>query len=154
MESAKTLPTNPYGGSKLASDRLISYAAAYGLAAVSLRYFNVGGVSGRFGNADSTSTRIIPVALHAAARRRHAVRVFGTNYPTADESDLGRIPGCMRHCCDAIAARKQGWFGQCVDPLLSVQRSFNVERPRERGEDCLSSEAALYSRLRKIGKLS
>jgi UDP-glucose 4-epimerase len=85
MESATPLPTNPYGGSKLASDRLIGYAAAsYGLAAVSLRYFNVAGASGRFGNADPTSARIIPAALHVAARRRDAVQIFGTDYPTRD----------------------------------------------------------------------
>ncbi len=62
-ESATPLPTNPYGGSKLAADHLIGYAAAHGLAAVSLRYFNVAGASGRFGNADTSSTQIIPVTL-------------------------------------------------------------------------------------------
>jgi UDP-glucose 4-epimerase len=84
-ESAPPLPTNPYGGSKLASDWLIGHAAAtYGLAAVSLRYFNVAGASGRFGNADPASTRIIPTALNVAARRRDAVQIFGTDYPTRD----------------------------------------------------------------------
>jgi UDP-glucose 4-epimerase len=59
-ESAAPLPTNPYGGSKLAADRLIGYeAAAHGLAAVSLRYFNVAGASGCLGNPDTSSTHML-----------------------------------------------------------------------------------------------
>jgi UDP-glucose 4-epimerase len=84
-ESAAPLPTNSYGASKLAADHLIGYAAAaQGLAAVSLRYFNVAGASGRFGNADASSTQLIPVVLRVAAGRRDAVEVFGTDYPTPD----------------------------------------------------------------------
>jgi UDP-glucose 4-epimerase len=84
-ESATPLPTNPYGAPKLAADHLIGYAAAaQGLAAVSLRYFNVAGASGRFGNADASSTQLIPVVLRVAAGRRDAVEVFGTDYPTRD----------------------------------------------------------------------
>jgi UDP-glucose 4-epimerase len=85
MESATPLPMNPYGGSKLASDWLIGHAAeSYGLAAVSLRYFNVAGASGRFGNANPTSTQIIPTTLQVAAGQREAVKIFGTDHPTHD----------------------------------------------------------------------
>ena len=50
-----TRPTNPYGATKLAIDHAItSYAAAHGLAAVSLRYFNVAGAYGRFGERHSS----------------------------------------------------------------------------------------------------
>ena len=43
-ESDPTAPTNPYGATKLAVDHMITgEAAAHGLAAVSLRYFNVAG---------------------------------------------------------------------------------------------------------------
>src|SRR3712207_9331447 len=49
-ETSPALPANPYGASKLAADRMIgAVAAARGLAATSLRYFNVAGASGRFG---------------------------------------------------------------------------------------------------------
>ncbi len=99
-EDAPTAPTNPYGGSKLAADHLIGHeAAAYGLAAVSLRYFNVAGASGRFGNPDASSTQIVPVALQVAAGQRDMVEIFGTDYPTRDGTavrdfihveDLGR----------------------------------------------------------------
>jgi len=99
-ESTTPLPKNPYGASKLVADHLIGYEAqAHGLAAVSLRYFNVAGASGRFGNPDTSSTQIIPVVLRVAAGRRNAVEVFGTDYPTRDGTavrdfihveDLGR----------------------------------------------------------------
>ena len=98
-ESAAPLPSNPYGASKLAADHLIGYAAAQGLAAVSLRHFNVAGASGCFGNADASCLQLIPVVLRAAAGRRDAVEVFGTDYPTRDGTaardfihveDLGR----------------------------------------------------------------
>ena len=49
-EDAPTSPVNPYGDSKLAVDRMIAdECRAHGLGAVSLRYFNVAGASGRAG---------------------------------------------------------------------------------------------------------
>src|SRR4051812_5653198 len=55
-EDAPTIPVNPYGNSKLAVDRMIGdECAAHGLGAISLRYFNVAGASGR--SASTTSRR-------------------------------------------------------------------------------------------------
>src|SRR3712207_1142930 len=99
-ETAPALPTNPYGASKLAADRMIgAVAAARGLAATSLRYFNVAGASGRFGEDHHPETHLIPLVLQTAAGRRGAVKLFGTDYPTRDGTavrdyihveDLGR----------------------------------------------------------------
>ena len=70
-EDAPTRPTNPYGASKLAIDHAItSYAAAHGLAAVSLRYFNVAGAHGRFGERHAVETHLIPLVLQVAAGHR------------------------------------------------------------------------------------
>ena len=98
-EAAPALPTNPYGSSKLAVDRLIgAVAEARGLAATSLRYFNVAGASGRFGEDHHPETHLIPLILRAAAENS-SVRIFGTDYPTRDGTavrdyihveDLGR----------------------------------------------------------------
>ncbi|MBA2617125.1 MAG: UDP-glucose 4-epimerase GalE [Rubrobacter sp.] len=99
-ETAPTAPTNPYGSSKLAVDRLIGHVAgARGLAATSLRYFNVAGASGRFGEDHHPETHLIPIVLQAAAGTRGPVKIFGTDYPTRDGTavrdyihieDLGR----------------------------------------------------------------
>jgi UDP-glucose 4-epimerase len=98
-ETAPALPTNPYGSSKLAVDRLIgAVAGARGLAATSLRYFNVAGASGRFGENHHPETHLIPLVLEAATGGT-SVKIFGTDYPTRDGTavrdyihveDLGR----------------------------------------------------------------
>lgn len=99
-ETAPARPTNPYGNSKLAVDRLIGdVARARGLSATSLRYFNVAGASGRLGEDHEPETHLIPLVLQAAAGTREAVKIFGTDYPTRDGTavrdyihieDLGR----------------------------------------------------------------
>lgn len=84
-EDAPTAPTNPYGASKLAIDNMISsYSQAHGLAAVSLRYFNVAGAHGRFGERHTTETHLIPIVLQVAAGTRDAVHVYGEDWPTPD----------------------------------------------------------------------
>src|ERR671920_1633097 len=99
----ETLPTNPvnsYGNSKLAVDRMIGdECRAHGLAAVSLRYFNVAGASGALGEDHEPETHLVPLVLQAAAGKRESVAIFGTDYPTPDGTavrdyihveDLGR----------------------------------------------------------------
>jgi UDP-glucose 4-epimerase len=84
-EDAATLPTNPYGATKLAIDHAIgSYAAAHGLAAVSLRYFNVAGAYGRYGERHTVETHLIPLVLQVALGRREKIMVFGEDWPTPD----------------------------------------------------------------------
>ena len=84
-EDSRAEPTNPYGASKLAIDlALTSYTQAYGFGAVSLRYFNVAGAVGAFGERHATETHLIPIALQVAAGGRDALQVFGTDYPTED----------------------------------------------------------------------
>ena len=84
-EDAPALPTNPYGASKLAMDEAIRWeAAAQGLGAISLRYFNVAGASGRLGERHDQETHLIPLVLQAAAGQRPHVQIFGTDYPTPD----------------------------------------------------------------------
>jgi UDP-glucose 4-epimerase len=85
VESAPTRPTSAYGASKLAVDLMIgTWAEAHGLAATSLRYFNVAGASGRFGERHATETHLIPIVLEVADGRRERVQVYGTDYPTPD----------------------------------------------------------------------
>src|SRR5439155_15617109 len=84
-ETAPTRPTNTYGASKLAIDHAItSYARANGLAAVSLRYFNVAGAHGRYGERHATETHLIPLVLQVATGDRDQVQIYGQDYPTED----------------------------------------------------------------------
>ena len=84
-EDAATRPTNTYGATKLAIDHAItSYAAAHGLAGVSLRYFNVAGAHGRFGERHAMETHLIPIVLQVATGRRASVQIYGDDWPTPD----------------------------------------------------------------------
>jgi UDP-glucose 4-epimerase len=83
-EDAEKNPTNTYGMTKLAVDMAItSECWAHGLAATSLRYFNVAGAYGDCGERHAVETHIIPLALHAAAHGK-PFYLFGDDYPTED----------------------------------------------------------------------
>jgi UDP-glucose 4-epimerase len=80
-------PINPYGASKLMTERMLADASAahpfnYG----ALRYFNVAGADphGRTGQIGKGSTHLIKIAAEAAVGKRDHVDVFGTDYPTPD----------------------------------------------------------------------
>ena len=84
-EDAPTRPTNAYGATKLAIDHAItSYARAYGLAAVSLRYFNVAGAYAGHGERHAVETHLIPLVLQVATGQRAEILVFGNDWPTPD----------------------------------------------------------------------
>ena len=102
-EDDPTVPTSPYGSSKLMTEVMLrDSGAAYGLRHVILRYFNVAGADplGRAGQSTKGATHLIKVALEAALGRRRKVDVFGTDYPTPDGT-------CIRdyiHVADLVAA--------------------------------------------------
>lgn len=84
-EDEPTSPTNPYGASKLAVDHMLAgEAQAHGIAAVSLRYFNVAGAWAGLGERHTTETHLIPIALQVVAGTRPALSIYGDDYPTPD----------------------------------------------------------------------
>lgn len=86
-DDAPQRPINPYGASKLMVERILTdYTAAYGLRAISLRYFNAAGadLDGEIGEDHDPETHLIPLIIGAAAGTGPAVTVFGTDYPTPD----------------------------------------------------------------------
>lgn len=84
-EDTSTKPTNTYGMTKLAMDMAItSEAWAHGLAATSVRFFNVAGAYGGYGERHPTETHIIPLIFDVVAGKREQFTIFGDDYPTAD----------------------------------------------------------------------
>ncbi|WP_166255277.1 UDP-glucose 4-epimerase GalE [Marinobacter salicampi] len=80
-------PINPYGASKMMSERMImDLAAASSLNYVILRYFNVAGANpeGLLGQATPEATHLIKVACECATGAREGMSVFGTDYDTRD----------------------------------------------------------------------
>lgn len=86
-EADEKAPINPYGASKLMSERMLAdCSAAYGFNYGALRYFNVAGADplGRSGQAGKGSTHLIKVAVEAAVGKRDHIDIYGSDYPTAD----------------------------------------------------------------------
>jgi len=84
-ESDPTIPTNPYGQTKLAFEHALKwYDMAYGIRYASLRYFNAAGATVRCGESHDPETHLIPIVLQAAAGRRSHVEIYGEDYPTRD----------------------------------------------------------------------
>jgi len=86
-EDESKKPESPYGESKLTFERVLaSYARAYDLRSVSLRYFNAAGArpDGTLGEDHDPETHLIPLVLRVAAGLAPSIKVFGTDYPTPD----------------------------------------------------------------------
>lgn len=101
-ESAATKPTSPYGETKLAVDQMISEEAKSGLAAISLRYFNVAGAletsSGWLAERHNPETHLIPNLLRSTVEK--PLKIFGDDWQTKDGT-------CIRdyiHVVDLIEA--------------------------------------------------
>jgi len=87
LERDKTFPTNPYGESKLAVEKILKWCDnAYGITYTALRYFNAAGahISGKIGEDHSPETHLIPIILDVALGKREKIMIFGDNYDTED----------------------------------------------------------------------
>ncbi len=86
-EYDRTLPTNAYGETKLAMEKMIRwFDVAHGIKFVSLRYFNAAGAheSGQIGEDHSPESHLVPLVLQVALGQREYISVFGDDYPTED----------------------------------------------------------------------
>ena len=87
MESNETNPTNTYGETKLAMEKMMKwFDTAYGTKYVSLRYFNAAGAyfDGSIGEAHATETHLIPLILQVPLGKREYISIFGNDYDTKD----------------------------------------------------------------------
>lgn len=87
LEMDKTVPTNPYGETKLAVEKMLKWSDnAYGLKYVVLRYFNAAGAhkSGLIGEDHSPESHLIPLILQVALGKRDKISIFGDDYATKD----------------------------------------------------------------------
>lgn len=119
-EDARIAPTNPYGASKAAVERMLGEAhAASGLEYMTLRYFNAAGAhpSASFGERHRPETHLIPLVLQVATGERPHISIFGADYPTKDGT-------CLRdyvHVCDLADAHLAA-----LDALAQGRRRFGI----------------------------
>lgn len=87
LETDKTEPTNPYGETKLAVEKMMKWAGiAYGIKYISLRYFNVAGAheNALIGEDHRPETHLIPLILQVPLNKRERITIFGDDYDTHD----------------------------------------------------------------------
>jgi UDP-glucose 4-epimerase len=119
-EGARTEPINPYGWSKLMTERMLrDSAAAYPLNYCALRYFNVAGAdpAGRSGQSTRGATHLIKIAVEAATGKRDHVDVYGTDYETDDGTGVRDYI----HVSDLAAAHVQA-----LERLIAVPQESLV----------------------------
>lgn len=90
-ETDPQIPTNAYGESKLAMEKIMHWAdLADGLKFIALRYFNVAGAmpDASIGEDHSPETHLIPIILQVAAGKRLNLQIFGNDYPTKDGTNV------------------------------------------------------------------
>lgn len=118
-EDSPTGPISPYGETKLVGEWLTKdAAAAQGLKAASLRYFNVAG-AGAPELGDTAALNLIPMVLEKLAAGEAPV-IFGADYPTPDGT-------CIRdyiHVQDVAEAHLAAIDG--LDGLGVGNHLFNV----------------------------
>lgn len=91
QEDDPTVPTNPYGQSKLMMEQMMKWVSqAHGIRFVSLRYFNAAGAmqDGSIGEDHHPETHLIPLILQVPLGKREAITVFGDDYATPDGTCL------------------------------------------------------------------
>ena len=130
-ESAPQRPVNPYGESKLFSEKTIRWhARCHGLRYVILRYFNAAGCDPDLetGELHVPETHLIPLMIEAALDPSRQVEIFGTDYPTPD----GTAVRDYVHVTDLASAhvlalehllRKPG----CIDMNLGTGIGYSVK---------------------------
>lgn len=106
-EDSVQQPLNPYGASKLMSERIIQdFGNAYGLESVIFRFFNAAGADPlrRLGEDHTPEPHLIPSVMLAALGQRESISIFGTDYQTPDGT-------CVRdyiHVSDLAQAHIKG----------------------------------------------
>lgn len=87
LETDSTIPTNPYGETKLTMEKMMKwFDNAYGTRYVSLRYFNAAGAheKGDIGECHNPETHLIPLILQVPLGKRDKISIYGDDYDTPD----------------------------------------------------------------------
>ena len=156
MEDDETNPTNTYGETKLAMEKMMKwFDNAYGTKYVSLRYFNAAGAyfDGSIGEDHKTETHLIPLILQVPLGKRSHISIFGNDYDTKDGT-------CIRDYIHVMYLRKGNKSdifnlgngnGYSVKEVIDIARKVTnfdicaVEEPRRSGDPAVliaSSEKA------------
>jgi UDP-glucose 4-epimerase len=124
-ETAHTLPTNPYGQSKLMVEKILEDCfTGYDLESVRLRYFNAAGadLEGRTGENHDSVTHLIPIVIEVAQQKRPKLLVNGNDYATKD----GTAVRDYIHTADLAAAHVTALERLLKSPGKKVCEVYNL----------------------------
>ena len=136
-ENHSQAPINPYGTGKLMVETMLrDFDVAYGLRAVSLRYFNAAGADpeGETGEDHDPETHALPLAIMTALGQRPHFEIFGTDYPTADGTAIRDYV----HVCDLANAHVMA-----LEHLLAGGQSLTLNLGTGRGHSVRELIAAV-----------
>ena len=148
-------PLNPYGSSKLMSERLIrDYAAVSDLKYVILRYFNVAGaeIGGTLGQTGKKASHLIKVTCDAALGRRPYVGVFGTDFDTPDGTgirDYIHVDDLARAHVDALTYLASGGDSQLLN--CGYGQGYSVRQVIEKVKEISGNDFPVVENERRAG---
>lgn len=155
QESFPTVPLNPYGRSKLMSERIIQdYSQVSNLKYVILRYFNVAGadLSGAIGQSSKKAAHLIKVACDAALGRFSSVSIFGNDYPTHDGTcirDYIHIQDVAKAHVDALAYLEANGESQILN--CGYGKGYSVREILHKVKEIASVDFAIVEAERRVG---
>jgi UDP-arabinose 4-epimerase len=154
-ETEAKRPINVYGRTKLAVENLLADVAETGaIRTVMLRYFNAAGADreGEIGEAHAPETHLIPLAIQAAHDPSQPLRVFGSDYPTADgtcERDYVHVEDLAEAHLRALEFLKRAQGGHAFN--LGTGRPVSVRQVITAVENALAAKVATIEAPRRAG---
>lgn len=152
-ETSPLGPTNTYGYTKLAVERILDwYRQIHGLHFAALRYFNASGALPGRGEAHQPESHLIPLVLQVALGQRENIGIYGTDYPTPDGTairdyiHIADLVSAHLLALDALSKRDKLVYnigngtGYSVKEVIKTARSVtrhlipSVETPRRPGD--------------------
>ncbi len=155
LETHPKNPVNPYGRSKLMVEQMLDdFDRAYDLKSVCFRYFNAAGADpmGELGEDHDPEPHLIPLVLSTAAKRRKAISIFGTDYPTADGTcirDYVHVSDLARAHVLGLAYLLQGGTSQKIN--LSNGNGFSVREVIKTAKTVTGRSISILEEARRAG---
>ena len=154
-ETEATRPINVYGRTKHAVENFLTDVAETGaIRAVLLRYFNAAGADadGDIGEAHSTETHLVPLAIQAALNPSRPLSVFGSDYPTTDgtcERDYVHVEDLAEAHLQALAFLETTGGSRAFN--LGTGRPISVRQVLRTVERVLGTKVATIEAPRRAG---
>jgi UDP-arabinose 4-epimerase len=166
-EDSRQNPINPYGASKLFSERMLAdFGSAHGLRSIALRYFNAAGADpdNETGEDHDPETHLIPLLLDAASGRRETITIFGTDYDTPDGTcvrDYIHVTDIAEAHVKALQALENGASSRAYnlgngrgfsvrEVISTIERVTGLRVPAATGERRPGDPASLVSNAARV----